>query len=254
MAIATGRLEIETADHVVLRYALAGAGNRGFAALVDLGIATLIAAGIDQTYQVLRDNVLRSLPVLTGLEIMAILLLGWSYFVLVEWLWNGQSVGKRMFGLRVITDDGQPARFVAVLVRNLVRVLDFLPIGYGVGLVAIIVSSRSQRLGDLAAGTYVVRSPRPRQSWTGLKTWTGSRPDAKRDATPADIRVLSGEAQRLVREFMLRESRLDPRARAAVARQIAQRVRPMVPSVGVADDAEFIHAVARALRAAAPEE
>src|SRR5438552_18373825 len=97
------------------------------------------------------------------------LLIAWLYFVLLEWLWNGQTIGKRFFGLRVISEDGEPARFVAVIVRNLVRAVDFLPFFYGFGLVTLTLSSRSQRLAHYAGGALVVRAPRPRRNWSALR-------------------------------------------------------------------------------------
>src|SRR2546428_4264883 len=242
MAITAGRLEIETPDHVVLRYQLAGAGNRGFAAILDFLVAFLFIFGMGFVF----DQFVERSPALgssAGWLALVDLLIAWSYFIFLEWLWNGQTLGKRVFGLRVITEDGEPAPFVAVLVRNIVRTVDFLPVLYGVGLVAIIVSPRYQRLGDLAAGTFVVRAPRPRRSWSALRTQT-----APSTAPAPTLRALPGEAQRLVREFMLREKKLTPAARVAVARDIAARLRPLVPQLEILDDVELIRTVARSLR------
>jgi uncharacterized RDD family membrane protein YckC len=242
MAITAGRLEIETPDHVVLRYQLAGAGNRGFAAILDFVVASIVVFGIGWTYeQVAVGNPL--LEAVQGWVPLVELLLAWVYFIVLEWLWNGQTLGKRVFGLRVITEDGEPAPFVAVLVRNIVRTVDFLPVLYGLGLIAIVISPRYQRLGDVAAGTFVVRAPRPRQSWSALRTQSGPS-----TAPAPTLRALPGEAQRLVREFVLREKRLTPAARVAVARDIATRLRPLVPQLEIADDVELIRTVARSLR------
>jgi len=250
MTIAMGRLEIETPDHVVLRFQLAGAGNRDFAAIVDFVIVyifgTAIAFGSDKVAEFVPG-----IANWSGWIALLQLFLAWSYFVLLEWLWNGQTIGKRLFGLRVISEDGEPARFVAVVVRNLVRVIDFLPVLYGVGLVALVISSRSQRLGDYAGGTFVVRAPRPRRNWSALRTHAAT---LRWKMTPAaaapvpTVRVLPGEAQRLVREFVLRENRLTTAARASVAKQIAARLRALLPEFQIADDLELIHAVARSLR------
>ena len=242
MAITAGRLEIETPDHVVLRYQLAGAGNRGFAAILDFLVVSIVIFAIGWSYQQLASGN----PILLSVEgwvALVELLIAWLYFIVLEWLWNGQTLGKRVFGLRVITEDGEPAPFVAVLVRNIVRTVDFLPVLYGVGLIAIIVSPRYQRLGDLAAGTFVVRAPRPRRSWSALRTQTGPS-----TAPAPTLRALPGEAQRLVREFVLREKRLTPAARVAVARDIAARLRPLVPQLEISDDVELIRTVARSLR------
>jgi uncharacterized RDD family membrane protein YckC len=255
MTIAMGRLEIETPDHVVLRYQLAGAGNRGFAAIVDFLIAVILMFAIGFAFQALT-TLDPTLDDWSGWVAFLELLIAWLYFVLLEWLWNGQTIGKRLFGLRVISEDGEPARFVAVIVRNLVRVVDFLPLLYGLGVVTLIVSSRSQRLGDYAGGTFVVRAPNPRRNWSALRT-VSARPrwnlTESKTTTEPTLRVLPGEAQRLVREFVLREQKLTPAARTALAKQIATRLRPLLPEFQIADDVDLIHTVARSLRAKGDE-
>src|SRR6266513_818176 len=147
MAVSLGRLEVETADHVVLRYDLAGGGNRGFAALVDFILATLIFNGAFFMFTLAAAAF--GFPAASpyfGIAVLLTFAVAWMYIILLEWVGNGQPVGKRMFGLRVIADDGAHAGFTAVLVRNLVRVVDFLPGFYGFGLLMVVVSSRSQRL------------------------------------------------------------------------------------------------------------
>lgn len=243
MAIRVGRLEVETPDHVVLRYTLAGVGNRGFAAVVDFVIAVLITVGLEIGYEQIGAP---GAATVGGLIQLLLFVLGWSYFIVLEWLWNGQTVGKRWYGLRVINEDGSPAGFVAVFVRNLVRMADFLPGFYGLGLLSIVVTSRSQRLGDLAAGTFVVRAPKPQLDWLSLRTVTRAGV-----AVPAaGVRQLSGEAQRIVREFVAREGTLPERDRARLAEQIASRIRPLVTGIDTTDDVAFLRALAATLREA----
>jgi hypothetical protein len=76
--------------------------------------------------------------------------------VVFELVWNGQSPGKRWVGLRVIRTDGTPITLSESLIRNLVRLVDFMPLAYGVGVVTMFVNAQARRLGDLAAGTIVV--------------------------------------------------------------------------------------------------
>ena len=269
MAVSVGRLEVVTSDHVVLRYDLAGAGNRGFAALFDFVVASALTLGWITAWSILVEA---TGGVLIGLVLFTAVVFGWTYFIVLEWLWNGQTLGKRLFGLRVINEDGSPARFIAVFVRNLVRVVDFLPGFYGFGLVCVVLSSRSQRLGDLAAGTYVVRARHPRVDWLALRTLDGGtfgagKTRAERtggsggagEAGPArtmgttdrhlHVGGLSGEAQRLVREFVVREAKLPRAERERLAARIAAHLRERVPDSAEADDVELIRAVARSLRA-----
>ena len=248
MTVAAGRLEVETPDHVVLRYDLAGAGNRGFAAVLDFLLASLIAFTANVILSEAGAFGEASFAVVAGLTLIVALVLIWAYFILLEWLWNGQTIGKRVYRLRVINEDGSPAQFTAVLIRNLLRLVDFLPALYGVGVLAIVLSSKSQRLGDLAAGTYVVRAPRPQVDWFSLRTVTPLG-----DGQTAETRRMPGEAQRLVREFVARESQLAPTERARIAAVIAAKLRPYaVDDLGQQlDDIELIHAIARSLRATA---
>jgi uncharacterized RDD family membrane protein YckC len=248
MTVAAGRLEVETPDHVVLRYDLAGAGNRGFAAVLDFLVASLIAFTANVILQWAGAFSQASFYVVAGLALIVTLVVIWAYFIVLEWLWNGQTIGKRAYRLRVINEDGSPAQFTAVLIRNLLRLVDFLPALYGIGVLVIILSPKSQRLGDLAAGTYVVRAPRPQVDWFSLRTVTPLGA-----GRTAETRRMPGEAQRLVREFVARESQLAPAERARIAAVIAAKLRAYTvddrgPEL---DDIELIHAIARSLRATA---
>ena len=80
----------------------------------------------------------------------------WGYYIYFEVRWNGQSPGKRRIGIRVLRRDGTPVSATESAVRNLVRVIDFLPFAYGVGVVTMFVHEQACRLGDLAASTLVV--------------------------------------------------------------------------------------------------
>ena len=247
MTVAAGRLEVETPDHVVLRYDLAGAGNRGFAAVVDFLIASVIAFTANMVLTWLGVFNEASFFLLGGLTLIITLVLIWAYFILLEWLWNGQTIGKRAYRLRVINEDGSPAQFTAVLIRNLLRLVDFLPAFYGLGVLVIVLSPKSQRLGDLAAGTYVVRAPRPAVDWFSLRTVTPLGAGVS-----AETRRMPGEAQRLVREFVAREAQLAPAERVRIAAVIAAKLRTYtVDDFASLGDVELIHAIARSLRATA---
>jgi len=247
VTVAAGRLEVETPDHVVLRYDLAGAGNRGFAAVVDFLLALVIVftANLILSWVGLFNQA--TFAVVGGITLIVTLVLIWAYFILLEWLWNGQTIGKRMYRLRVINEDGSPAQFTAVLIRNLLRLVDFLPAFYGLGVLVIVLSPKSQRLGDLAAGTYVVRAPRPQVDWFSLRTVTPLG-----TGLTAETRRMPGEAQRLVREFVAREAQLAPTERARIAALIAAKLRTYtVEDLGPLSDIDLIHAIARSLRATA---
>jgi uncharacterized RDD family membrane protein YckC len=104
----------------------------------------------------------RAAFLLFAVAIAAQLVIELFYFVVFETVWRGRSPGKRLLGLGVVSEDGLPVSFGASLVRNLLRSADILPSSYTTGLVTMLVSKRTQRLGDIAAGTVVVRFDRPR--------------------------------------------------------------------------------------------
>ncbi|MGD8624073.1 MAG: RDD family protein [Anaerolineae bacterium] len=173
---------IETPELVSLGYQVADIGSRFMAALVDtILIAIIQAAVLGATWAVYVStsggSLTSWLAAILGLVGFALF---WGYYLLFEMIWNGQSPGKRWVGLRVIKDSGAPISFVDSAVRNLVRLIDFLPLYYGIGVIVMFLNRRARRLGDLAAGTLVVRerkdvtldslvasAPRPRPAGEG---------------------------------------------------------------------------------------
>ena len=159
-------LTVDTPENVAFGYEVAGIGSRFLAALVDTFIILFVQLIVGLTSVFLAWFVLRDLvgediaalgPWLLGLFGLVGFALLWGYYIFFEMTWNGQSPGKRWAGLRVIRMDGTPLTLTESLVRNLVRLIDFLPAYYGVGVVTMFINSQSRRLGDLAAGTLVVR-------------------------------------------------------------------------------------------------
>src|SRR3989441_3513587 len=154
-------LVIETPERVELHYVLANVGNRFLAAGIDHLIQTvavimiLIVAGAVNNWRLFD-----SMNVWTAaLAVLVVFAIYWGYFVAFETLWSGQTPGKRIMRLRVVREDGRPVRFFEVFVRNLLRLaIDFQPLpSYAVGVVSIIFSARSKRVGDFVAGTVVVK-------------------------------------------------------------------------------------------------
>lgn len=152
-------LSIPTPENIAFGYPLAGIGSRFIAALADTALI-LAAQAI-----ILALSALLAVPLsdrgLTGflLAVLGLISFGflWGYYIFFEMIWNGQSPGKRLTGLRVIRTDGAPISLAESAIRNLVRYIDFLPLFYGIGVIVMFVDSRARRLGDLAAGTLVVR-------------------------------------------------------------------------------------------------
>ncbi len=139
----------ETPEGVELRLTAAGVGARAGAWIID----AFFRAGV----YVVAALVLLVLGGLgQGLMLIVVFIGEWFYGVLFEVLRQGQTPGKRAAGVRVVHDDGTPVGWNAALLRNLLRFADFLPIGYGIGLISMSIHPRFKRLGDLVAGTLVV--------------------------------------------------------------------------------------------------
>lgn len=145
-------LFIATPERVSFSYQLAGLGSRIVAQLLDVLILTVVMIVV-----ALGTAVVSTGPSGGLIFVIASFLLLNGYFIFFEGLWSGQTPGKRITRLRAVGDAGQPITFEQALMRNLVRNLDFLPAFYGVGLIALFANGRGKRLGDMAAGTVVVR-------------------------------------------------------------------------------------------------
>jgi uncharacterized RDD family membrane protein YckC len=162
-------LVIETPERVPLHFALASIGNRFLACAIDHALQIAFMILLVLAFSILSDYT-RLVGVFTeapkwveALLIILLFLLFSSYFIFFEWLWNGQTPGKRWLKLRVIREDGRPITFWEAAVRNIMRIFDMQPtpipvIGfYSIGLIAVFISSKDQRLGDMLAGSVVVR-------------------------------------------------------------------------------------------------
>ena len=157
-------LIIETPERVPLHFALASIGNRFLACAIDhtiQGVTTalmVIAFLALANYSSFGDR-LKAAPNWVYAVLIVILFLVISgYFAFFEWAWRGQTPGKRWLKLRVIREDGRPVTFWEATVRNLLRSLDMMPAPfYSIGLISVFISSIDQRVGDLIAGTVVVR-------------------------------------------------------------------------------------------------
>ena len=157
-------LVIETPERVPLHFALASIGNRFLACAIDHALQSLALLVIVIASLILADysgieSMLASAPKwVWALSIVIGFLILTGYFAFFEWIWNGQTPGKRWLKLRVIREDGRPVTFWEATVRNLLRTFDIMPWPfYSIGLICVFVSARDQRVGDMVAGTVVIR-------------------------------------------------------------------------------------------------
>ena len=226
-----------TPEAVTISLDVAGLGSRMIASLIDSSIQLAIAVPI--VLGIGAGNLSGSVE-LVVLSLILFLLF-WGYYPIFELIWQGQTPGKRAQRLRVIRTDGQPAGGAAIMVRNLIRILDVFLLPF-LAVISMIVTARAQRLGDLAAGTLVVREAR----FTAPRSVaSATRPDL-----PAvDATGLSERDYDVIRSFLARRGSLDPTARWQLAAQLASAIRGRVGSLpdGLADET-LLEAVAQSYR------
>ena len=157
-------LIIETPERVPLHFALASIGNRFLACAIDHTIQVVALTLIGLTAVIIAnfplfDHWVSSAPKwVYAVTIIALFLIFSGYFAFFEWAWSGQTPGKRWLKLRVIREDGRPITFWEASVRNLLRSFDMMPWPfYSIGLISVFSTNRDQRVGDMVAGTVVVR-------------------------------------------------------------------------------------------------
>jgi uncharacterized RDD family membrane protein YckC len=220
-------ITIRTPENIELRYALAGAGSRASAYVIDLLLMLFVGQLLINLIAYLLTFLMQLLSVASELWAGAVAaLLGFlvynGYFIFFEWLLNGQTPGKRLLHIRVIKEGGYALRFLDTLVRNLLRVIDFIPLFYGVGLASLLLSRHCQRLGDIAAGTLVVHeSPVTTDSLLPnipeSPTLDSMLPAAQVAAIP--VAVLS-----LTSEFLIRRTDLSARTRQEIGGDIVNLI------------------------------
>ncbi|MBK8056907.1 MAG: stage II sporulation protein M [Gemmatimonadetes bacterium] len=212
-------LEVETPEHVVIDYEIAGLGSRGLAAIID----TLIVFALMTANLLVAMKLYSTFKVVVGAWIpLAQFVVVWGYFTLFEGFRDGQTPGKKWMGLRVIRDTGHPITVREAGARNLLRIVDLLPPPYLLGILFIAFHPKGKRIGDLVAGTVVVRD-RPADAPVALVEGEG-------DAVATGAPQLSDEDFRILREFVGRAPQLPPVVRTRLATQLAARIADRYPT------------------------
>jgi len=224
-------VEILTPEAVPLTYPLAGVGSRFVAVLADMTILSLITAllivlaGLLGIFTPLRT----ASPWIIAIAILLLFSLWQGYFIYYETVWRGQTPGKRSVGIRVIQDGGLPVTFRCACIRNLLRAVDFLPVWYGVGGLCVLFHPLSKRLGDMAAGTLVVRERMDEPVRGKRNKKTKGEPQPEGEPAPAlgldwallPLSHLDKEDLRTVRRFLERREQLDIQTEQQIATRLA---------------------------------
>jgi uncharacterized RDD family membrane protein YckC len=233
---------IATPEGIELDLPLAGLASRFSAFLLDSFLVALLVAALVVLAAALLSGT--AALVLVGVAFSLAIL---GYDVLFEVLGGGRTPGKRAASLRVVRDGGRPVNLRASLVRNVIRLVEGLPLLYVPAIVSILSTRNNQRLGDLAAGTLVIREPRRPPPAPPLPEPVDPSAYASWDVAGVGDRELAA-----VRAFLGRREQLDPGARRALCRQLAAALRPRVAGVPAGlDDERFLERLAAAKAARA---
>jgi uncharacterized RDD family membrane protein YckC len=200
--------EVETPESVAFAYELAGLGSRGLALILDtmmlvlitIGEAVLVFLAAVIVAAVAPGSADRVGPWFGGGLLVIMFVTYWGYFIAGEVWGNGRTWGKRRLGIRVVRDDGSRVGAGDSVLRNFLRIIDLLPGSYAVGMFCVLLSKRNKRLGDMAAGTVVVR-------------------DTGDDALLFSGGGVPGRVQ-VAREYLDRRAQLTPAARVQVGVEV----------------------------------
>jgi uncharacterized RDD family membrane protein YckC len=226
-------VSVRTPESIAFSYDLAGLGSRFLAVAIDMAIQTLVIVGIVWGIVAMASHTpghpvvhrtaadVRAAQSL-GIAIIAavLFLVYFGYFILFEAFWNGQTPGKKLLHIRVVRDGGYPADIGSTTIRNLIRVGEIALGFYGVSAIVALFSPENKRLGDLAAGTMVVREERAPSLAAVV---------AAQEQQPAGApSLLTPDEHALVDRYVARRETMAPSHRALLAAQIAARVRPRI--------------------------
>jgi uncharacterized RDD family membrane protein YckC len=270
-------IDILSAENVSFHIETAGLGSRFGAAVIDLllqGAALglgAIAANYLLDYLPQLDQTTQWVRVLLGamgVLVIALISLGYSFFF--EWLWDGQTPGKRWLGLRVMRTNGMPIGAWEAMIRSLMRSVDFLPVLYGLGALVALVNGNNRRIGDMVAGTVVARerhdaaravldidsaadaflaslqTPAVRSNSTVPESGTATAADVSAEGASVRAPLAMSETDRdLLREYFSRRGALQPAARERLAKSLALRLSASLHRAMEGDAEAWLESLAR---------
>jgi uncharacterized RDD family membrane protein YckC len=223
------KLTIETPEQTTLDFAVAGIGSRFLAIAYDVMIQFVVGLLVGVGSLIMLGYLFAGAPK-AGMWVGAILLLFYfvlyfGYYAIFEIWWNGQTPGKRKVGIRVIKDDGRPLTPAESIGRNLMRIVDWLPSFYGLGVVCAFLTKGNKRLGDLVVGSLVVRETSLKELKPIWQTSTVSTMSPViAGSAPLGADRLSPEQFALIESFLSRRSSMDSGLRWRMADEVLRKV------------------------------
>jgi uncharacterized RDD family membrane protein YckC len=266
MDLSSDQLSIETPELVSIEMPLAGIGSRFIALLVDYLIWSAGFVVLSLLFLIFLPGI-RAFSEISeqwaiAIVIFIVFLVQWGYFTLFEAFWNGRTPGKRVARIRVIQRSGRAIGLFESMARNLVRYVDQLPFCYAVGVIAMFVTRQHQRLGDLAAGTLVVKDraeETPLWADLGARTFTAQifapsapipEPHTAFTLPGTGIAKLSATDLEVLEGFFARRLDMSLPTRQALAQRIASAIQAKsgLEQPAGASVETFLEATARQLR------
>lgn len=245
------KLTIDTPEQVHLEFVLADIGSRFMAVFADTVIQLVLWLALVITDQFVLRGAMFSQWSQYQAWVVAVLVfiyfcIYWGYYAAFEALWNGQTPGKRWAGIRVIKETGRAINAFEAITRNLVRIIDFLPGVYGVGIVTMLLNSKNRRLGDFAAGTLVVHDKKPKQTDLFFNST-----EKKGDFAVHQAGRLGVPEIELIETFLARRLDIPPQVRQQSATRIADMICTRLgidPHSRPADTENFLEVIVREFR------
>jgi uncharacterized RDD family membrane protein YckC len=259
------QLNIDTPELVAIQMPLAGIGSRFIALLIDtmIWVAAILVLALMSWVLVPGITAFSKLSAqwAVAIYVLVLFLLNWGYFTLFEAFWGGRTPGKHVARIRVIQQSGRPIGLFESMARNFIRYVDQIPFFYAVGVIAMFSTRQHQRLGDLAAGTLVVRDREQETPLWGeseIRIFTpASTPNHSLPEPPAALSLpatgiakLSSADLEVLEGFFARRLDLPLATRAALAQRIATAIQAksgLEPPPDVSVET-FLEATARELR------
>lgn len=220
------RIVITTPEGVQVQLSVAGIGARFLARLLDSLIQFGLIIALMIVGAAVGDNGFAGAVILV--LVMSVL---FGYDLVLEPLMHGQTPGKRSAGIRVVDTEGRPVSFLSSAIRNVVRIVDFLPFAYGAGLVTMVATQHAQRLGDLAAGTLVVRERSTSDVEMRARTSHATPTVPLTDVAHWDVGFVTTDDIAVIRHFLDRRVSLHSEARQRLAIALATPLAAKVSGI-----------------------
>ncbi|KPK02156.1 MAG: transporter [Nitrospira bacterium SG8_35_4] len=228
-AAATGRentLAITTPEGIEFRMLIAGPVTRALAWGTDflcIGAASIVLNNVLMLTGIVSRDFYQALYVISFFLFSA------GYGITTEWFWRGQTVGKKLFRLRVVDIHGLKLQFSQVLIRNLMRIIDSMPALYLVGGLSCIINRHSQRLGDFVANTVVIRNPKINEpdldqllsgKYNSLREYPLLAARLRQHVSPAEAKIAL--------QALVRRNEFDPESRVELFREVSSHFHTKV--------------------------